>query len=475
MGQRPSELTPTASPRHFWGAELRAHRNRRGLSLNDLGKLVHRDSSYLAKIERGDRSIPADLARDCDRALNADGTLVRLHTMVVEGGRQQVIPALPDGMHAAKQGPHVANATPPGASSEDLAAPLGEDEGIIVPARTADGRVIFVCISRRLFLGGVGAAAASITSPTMSQTLATAQKVPSDDVNPLKHFIEMKKVLMDSDNFFGPVRVISTVQQQIEIMQHLRDRWRGEDRRRLLKVQTQYADLLGWLYEDSGDFQTSRRWVDRSLEWSHMARDTQTTAFVLARRSQLAADMGNAADAIDAAEAAQAVVRPATRIAAIAATFAGHGHALSGDADSSSRAYDRARKELSRTANDDSAYGLFFNEGYLDVQRARSLTALGRFLPAAEVFQTAIEGLPEGYWRDRGVYLAWQARAFAGGQEPEQAADLGLKALTVACETGSARIVSELAHLDGLLVQWSVVPKVEEFRAALIDVIPHQA
>jgi len=100
---------------------------------------------------------------------------------------------------------------------------------------------------------------------------------------------------------------------------------------------------------------------------------------------------------------------------------------------------------------------------------------LGCLLPAAEVFQTAIEGLPAGYWRDRGVYLAWVAHAYAGGREAEQAADLGRQALVVAGETGSARIIAELARLDGLLAQRRVVPQVGEFRAALTDVIPHQA
>lgn len=284
----------------------------------------------------------------------------------------------------------------------------------------------------------------------------------------------MKKVLMDNDNLFGPARVINAVHQQIEIMLHLRQSWRGADRRRLLQMQTQYADLLGWLYQDSGDFQNSHRWIDRSLEWSHMTRDSQTTAFILARRSQLAADMGNPTDAIDAAEAAIATARPDTRIAAISATFAGHGHALGGDADSSARSYDEARELLSRAGDHESAYALCFNEGYLDVYRARSLAALGRFLPAAEVFQTAIEGLPDGYWRDRGVYLAWQASAYAGGREAEQAADLGLQAPVVACETGSARIIAELAHLDDSLAQWSVVPKVGDFRVALDDAISHQ-
>jgi hypothetical protein len=265
MGQRPNELTPGASPRHFWGAELRAHRNDCGLSLNDLGRLVHRDSSYLAKIENGTRNIPADLASDCDRALNAGGRLVRLYTVVVEDAGQQVIPARRGGAHVVETSPHVANASTLGGRSEDVAALPGEDEEITVPARTADGRVIFVRISRRLFLGGVSAAAVGVLPLTPQPTVVTTPKVAACDVHPLKHFVEMKKVLMDSDNFFGPTRVIGAVRQQIQIMQHLRDRWRGEDRLRLLEVQTQYADLLGWLYEDVGDFQTSGQWVDRSL------------------------------------------------------------------------------------------------------------------------------------------------------------------------------------------------------------------
>ncbi|MGH3927516.1 MAG: hypothetical protein ACRDTT_32420, partial [Pseudonocardiaceae bacterium] len=362
--------------------------------------LVHRDSSYLAKIERGDRNIPADLASDCDRALNSGGMLVRLHAVVAAGDGQQVIPTPGDVGHVAKQSTHVADEAPLGVSSEGQGAPIGIAEEISVPARTAEGRIIFVRVSRRVFLGGVGASAVGITLPPTAQAIAAVPKASSDDVNPLEHFVEMKKVLADSDNLFGPARVINAVHQQIEIMQHLRQSWRGADRQRLLQVQTQYADLLGWLYQDSGDFSAARHWVDRSLEWSHLARDSQTTAFILARQSHLAADLGNPADAIDAAEAARATARPNTPTAALAATFAGQGYALWGDAESASRSYDQARELLLRgEADHENAYGLCFNgfnEGYLDVYRARSLTTLGHFRPAAEVFQTAIEGLPEG-------------------------------------------------------------------------------
>lgn len=107
MGQRPAELTPRRSPQHFWGHELRALRLGNGLSLAELGKLVHRDRSYLAKIERGERPIPPDLAQDCDNALRAQGSLVRLHTLL-DTDNQGVVPPSTHDWHVASHGLHVA-------------------------------------------------------------------------------------------------------------------------------------------------------------------------------------------------------------------------------------------------------------------------------------------------------------------------------------------------------------------------------
>ncbi|MGH3798272.1 MAG: helix-turn-helix domain-containing protein, partial [Pseudonocardiaceae bacterium] len=48
MGQRPKDLTPHQNLHHYWGAELRALRVARGLSLAELGQQLHCDPSYLA-------------------------------------------------------------------------------------------------------------------------------------------------------------------------------------------------------------------------------------------------------------------------------------------------------------------------------------------------------------------------------------------------------------------------------------------
>lgn len=92
MGQRPNDLTPWAGPAHFWSAELRTLREAKGMSLADPGRAVHRDASYLARVERAERPVPADLAAACDRSLATGGTLVRLRALIGPDERRSTEP-----------------------------------------------------------------------------------------------------------------------------------------------------------------------------------------------------------------------------------------------------------------------------------------------------------------------------------------------------------------------------------------------
>jgi hypothetical protein len=71
------------------------------------------------------------------------------------------------------------------------------------------------------------------------------------------------------------------------------------------------------------------------------------TTFILARKSQLAGDMGDGVTAVDLAQAAAAQARPETRLGAIAATNAAYGFALMADRTNVDRALDRAHDLLS--------------------------------------------------------------------------------------------------------------------------------
>ena len=59
-----------------FGPALRRLRHQQGLSLRELGRITNYDYSYLAQVERGDRSPNRDLVSACDRALNAGNALM---------------------------------------------------------------------------------------------------------------------------------------------------------------------------------------------------------------------------------------------------------------------------------------------------------------------------------------------------------------------------------------------------------------
>ncbi len=469
MGQRPNTLTPDASPQHFLGAAMRKWRTRRGLSLAKLKGRIRYDYSYMGRAERGEQAPSEALVRAYDSALDAGGALVRLYLQIQNGAD---VAALTQG-HVAKAGPHVAN------SQSDLSdVPLGhalsEGEGVAVPCRTSDGRIIFVSVPRRLFLGGIGVAAAGIAGAPLAQA-SRPTPVPVTDRNPIEHFQAIRRVLIDSDNLFGPHQLIPKVQEQIHAITALREGKRGADRRQLLQIQTQFAELCGWFHQDAGDHRAAQYWTDRALQWSHMAGDPDLTVYVLARKGQLAGDMRDPVEAVDAAEAAEEAARPGTRLAAVAATYAAHGHALRGDARASMHAYDHARELLHGDINPESTWGVWLDDAYIDVHRARSLSALGDHQAAAEGFRAAIAALPPGYHRDQGVYLAREALAHAGARDAERASTVGLQALAIGAETRSARILTELAQLDSVLRPQRDVASVREFHDALNAAVLHEA
>ena len=82
VAQAPRPLSPGESPRHFFGAELRFWRERREMSQDDLGKLVHVSGDLLSRIEKAERWPPPGFAEDCDAALNTEGALARVWPLV---------------------------------------------------------------------------------------------------------------------------------------------------------------------------------------------------------------------------------------------------------------------------------------------------------------------------------------------------------------------------------------------------------
>ncbi|MGW3451246.1 helix-turn-helix domain-containing protein [Streptomyces sp. NPDC001076] len=75
----PPRKDPDASSNipSFYGAELRHRREEAGLTLEQLAEGSFRGISFLSQIERGERSMPLDLARHVDERLGTDGFFER--------------------------------------------------------------------------------------------------------------------------------------------------------------------------------------------------------------------------------------------------------------------------------------------------------------------------------------------------------------------------------------------------------------
>lgn len=362
-----------------------------------------------------------------------------------------------------------------------------EADIVEVCCRTPDGRITFVTVPLRQLTGDPVAVLPRVLEPVPAEpdggdrTITAAPRIVRN--RSAEHFLLARRTLRDNDNLFGPRDVIPLALRQLAAMREISQSLSEGGRRDLLLPQIQFADLLGWLYQDSCDYEAAQRWLDRALQWAHSLNDDSCVAFVLARKSQLAGDTRDASTAIAAAGAAMRLAGRDNLVSAAAATYGAHGHALAGDADTAKRLYDKARAAIRQAhtqtgpgtgyglvpgvGTDSASWMTFMDDTYIDVYHAHSLAVLGHHAAAADGFGTAIPGLRPGFHRDRGVYLAREARSRAAMGEHDRAAELAEQALMIGTETQSARIFAELDGVRDATRAADGHPAVSRLRAAL--------
>ncbi|MFF1916132.1 helix-turn-helix domain-containing protein [Streptomyces sp. NPDC058239] len=471
MAQRPNELTPEAGPWHRWGCDLRKAREARGMSLSGLSARVTYNASYLAKFERAERPVPRHAAVALDAALDVCGVLLRGWDVAAqEAGVGTQAPRV----HVASLPGHVASGMDtlafPG--PQQAGSPGDDTDTLVVPCRTPEG-IRFVPVPRRAVLasGLVGLAAVSLPVPAFA---APYSPVGSSAPTPIEHFAQVRRVLIQTDNLMGPRTVLPAITQKLGELTVRRRNARGRDADRLLELETRFEELAGWLSQDIGDERAAYAHTARALDDSHIAGDTELTAYILGRKAQLAADMGHRSDALGLATAARRTAPTGSRLEVIAVMHQAHGHSLLGEKLEALRGYDEALLLLDR-ADRDGVWGSWLDAAYIHTARARSLADLGYHEQAVTGFRDALEALPAGYRRDRGVYLARAARSHAGVGDIEQAAVVGLEAVQIAAETSSARIIDQLGLLDVTLAATPSTEGVREFRSAFDRILYHPA
>jgi hypothetical protein len=220
--------------------------------------------------------------------------------------------------------------------------------------------------------------------------------------------------------------------------------------------------LASWLNQDSGSARAATHWADRAMEWAQEAANPLMVSYVLVRKADQAAAMRDAARTIGLAQCAlQPRRRLTSRGRAVALQQLAVGQALAGDESASQRALDSAAQLAERSQQEgDQGPGRYCTPAYVEIQRAATWIELGRPERAITLFEDSLARLPSVHRRDRGVYLARLASAYALNGSPDVSVRKGWEALAVAHATGSRRITSELGQLRTRLAPWEATPQV---------------
>ena len=276
------------------------------------------------------------------------------------------------------------------------------------------------------------------------------------------HFTRAFPELSTADWLLGPHEVLGTVGGHLDLIQQLLPNLVGARRVRLLEVSARYAEFASWLNQDSGNTQAATHWADRAMEWAQEAGNPHMVSYVLVRKSDQAAASRDAPRTIGLAQTAlQHGRRLTSRGRAVALQQLAVGYALAGNEVACQRALDTAAQLAERSQQEgDEGPGRYCTPTYVEIQRAASWIELGRPERAIDLFEDSLATLPSVHRRDRGVYLARLASAYALSGSPETSARKGWEALTVAQATGSRRITTELDQLGSRLTRWQSMPAV---------------
>jgi len=329
-------------------------------------------------------------------------------------------------------------------------------------------------MKRRVFLRDTALAASALLLPdsapwdrlshTLETRLGPAAAPTVEDDDPAGDVATHLRARLDqyhrADKLLGPHLLLMAMPGHLAFIEdRLRDA-RERTRIELLTIGARYAEFAGWLHQDAGEARAAMFWSDRAVEWAQQAGNRVLVAYVLMRKSNQASDERDAGRIVGLAEAALREPGPIPgRVRALARRQEAHGYALDGGEVTCNRKLDDALSLVALSnRHGDPGPGSYCTEVYLELHRATCWLELGKPKRAIDLFEQELVKLPASQNRDRGVYLARLAAAYADDGNPEQAAARGREAWTISRGTGSWRSAAELGRLRSRLERWRDLP-----------------
>lgn len=223
-------------------------------------------------------------------------------------------------------------------------------------------------------------------------------------------------------------------------------------------VMLRYAELLGWTAQETGHDAIALRWTRAMADWARRLGDTDALSYALVRQSQWARRRGDAQTAAALARRAGAVGGISSRLAQFAAQREAQACALAGDEPAYRRALDRFHALVAASSQTEPGpaqphwWGPAPDPAF---ERSRLLEAT--CLVDLADFRTATSLFDEGMTRLGAVRTGYarlairHAIAYAHIGEPEHACQIMLGSLPTVARQGSASLRGDLKLLNRTL------------------------
>jgi transcriptional regulator with XRE-family HTH domain len=219
-------------------------------------------------------------------------------------------------------------------------------------------------------------------------------------------------------------------------------------RSRLFLLAARYAELTGWMTQETGDDTGALWWTNLAVGYAAEGGDRQLAAFAGVRRADIAMYQRNSAETIALARYVQRI-DCGGRIRALAAQREAQGHAIAGDYDACLRALDQAAYWFARSEERDGepVLGSSTIRDPIDMAIGWCLHDLGWPHEAARRLAGQLDGTPGWAGRTRGRLGARYALALLAGGDIEPGCAALRRALDDCAGLGSATIRSDLREV----------------------------
>lgn len=226
------------------------------------------------------------------------------------------------------------------------------------------------------------------------------------------------------------------------------------------------AISVGWLAHDSGRFGDARSHYAEALATARVAGDPALEAHAFCNTAFLARDAERPREAVRAAQAGQqaAAQLGSPRLLALLSLREAGGWAGLGDRAACEEALGRAHTLFERGRSDaDPGWMTFFGAAELAGLEAQCWSALHEWGRATEHAREAVALQDPHFVRNTALFTAELAGDLAARRHPEEAAEAGVRALSLLGPVQSSRIRGMLETTAGRLAPYADEPAVADF------------